>query len=66
MARMAERGLPVNNLNNQKVYYDGSPDATYHIGDERKRGVDVADLWENQQKLREKARQAARASRKKK
>lgn len=59
MMRLAERGMPVNNLNNQKVYFDGSPDATFHVGDERLRGVDVADLWERQQVLREKARKAA-------
>lgn len=59
MARLTERGMPVNNLNMQKAYFDGTPDATFFVGDERKRGVDVAELWENQQKLRAKARKAA-------
>ena len=61
MAKLTERGLPVNNLNNQKCYYDGSPDATFHVGQERTKGVDVADLWESQQVLRAKARKAAQS-----
>lgn len=64
MYRLTERGMPVNNLNIQKAYYDGSPDATFYMGDERKRGVDVAELWENQQKLRAKARAAALSKKK--
>ena len=62
MYEMTAKGLPVNNLNNQKVYFDGTSDASFHVGDERQRGVDVATLWENQQILREKARKAARAA----
>lgn len=65
MYKLAQKGIPVNNLNTQKAYFDGTKDASFHIGAERKRGVDVAELWENNQVLRDKACKAAYASRKK-
>lgn len=65
MYDLVQRGIPVNNLNMQEAYFDGTKDASFHIGAERKRGVDVAELWENYQVLRDKARKAAYASRKK-
>lgn len=64
MAKLTERGLPVNNINNQKCYYDGDQNATFHVGQERTKGVDVAELWEAQQVLRAKARKAALSKKK--
>ena len=62
MYELTAKGLPVNNVNNQKLYFDGTPDATFHVGSDRLRGVDVADLWEQDQKLRIKAHKAALAA----
>lgn len=59
MADMAARGMPVNNLNSQN-YYDGSPNASYHVGAERERGVEVADLWEKHKMLSQRASEAVK------
>lgn len=63
MAELTSRGLPVNNINASTAFYEGSQDATFHVGSERLRGIDVADLWEQHQQLRNKARQAVKAKR---
>lgn len=64
MAELTARGLPVNNVNASTAFFEGSKDATYHVGSERLRGVDVAELWEQHTQLRNKAREAARSKRK--
>lgn len=61
MARMTDRGMPVNGLNASQVFIDGEENPSFHITSDRKRYVDVADLWEEDQTIREKARNAARA-----
>lgn len=61
MARLIERGMPVNSLNTSQVYFDGEENPSFDIGAERQRYVDVADLWEKHMVLRDKARAAARA-----
>ena len=59
MARMTERGMPVNSLAGSKVFYDGEENPSFFVGAERERFVDVADLWEQHVILRDKARKAA-------
>lgn len=63
MARLADRGIPVNGLATAKMFYDGDDTTSFHIGSERERFVDVADLWEQHMTLRDKAREAARVKR---
>lgn len=60
IAALTARGLPVNSLNTQSAYFDGSENASSFIPSDQKRHVDVADLWEEQQTIREKARKAAK------
>lgn len=62
MAKLTERGMPVNSLNNSQVHFDGEDNPSWFIGSERERFVDVADLWEQDQLIRDKARRAKRAS----
>lgn len=61
MARLTERGMPVNSLNNGKAFIDGEENPSFHVTSDRQRFVDVADLWEEHVTLRDKARKAARA-----
>ena len=61
MARLTERGMPVNGLNTGQAWIDGEENPSFHVGAERERFVDVADLWEQHVSLRDKARAAARA-----
>lgn len=63
MARLADKGIPVNNLVTGKLFYDGSDDPSFHVGAERERFVDVADLWEQHMTIRDKARKAAKMRR---
>lgn len=60
IASLTARGLPVNSLNTQSAFFEGTENATSFIPSDRKRSVDVADLWEEQQTIREKARKAAK------
>lgn len=46
MARMYEHGMPVNSTNLVGSFSDGSPNVQWSdLTIDRKRGVDVADIW---------------------
>ena len=62
MAKLNERGMPVTGMNAADVFIDGEENPSFHVGSERQRFVDVADLWEEHVTIRDKARKAARAS----
>lgn len=59
IARLTERGMPVNSLNTGKIFFDGEENPSFHVTSDRCRYVDVADLWEEHMVLRDKARKAA-------
>lgn len=61
MARLTERGLPVNSLNNGKAFIDGEENPSFTVTSDRTRHVDVCDLWEEHMTIRDKARNAAKA-----
>ena len=61
MARLTERGMPVNSINTGKAFIDGEENPSFHVTSDRSRFVDVADLWEEHVTLRDKARNAAKA-----
>ena len=61
MAKLTAKGMPINSLNTQSVFFDGEPNPPFHVSAERGRHVDVCDLWEDHMNLRDKARAAARA-----
>ena len=60
MARLTERGMPVNGLNTQQAFLDGEENPSFHITRDRQRHVDICDLWEEHVTLRDKARKAAK------
>lgn len=64
MAKLTDRGMPVNGLNTQQVFFDGEVNPSWFIGAERERFVDVAELWEKDQILKDKARKARSMSKK--
>lgn len=61
MARMTEKGMPVNSLLNGKAFIDGEENPSFDVTDDRQRFVDVAELWEKHQIRLDKARAAAKA-----
>lgn len=61
MARLTEKGMPVNSLMTGKTFIDGEENPSFFVPAERGRHVDVCDLWEQHMVLRDKARSAARA-----
>lgn len=65
MARLTERGMPVNSLMTGKAFIDGEENPSFHVTSDRQRHVDVADLWEEHVTIRDKARKAAQQSKKK-
>lgn len=58
MARLTERGMPVNGLAAAKAFYDGEENPSFFVTSDRERFVDVCDLWEQHMQLRDKAREA--------
>lgn len=64
MARLTERGMPVNSLMTGKAFVDGEENPSFNVTSDRTRFVDVCDLWEEHQIIRDKARKANRASKK--
>ena len=61
MSKLTERGMPVNSLNTSSVFIDGEENPSFDITSDRVRHVDVCDLWEEHQRIRDKAREAARS-----
>lgn len=64
IARMTARGMPVNQQNNG-LFQDGEPNPSPYVTSERRRGVDVAELWEEHQQIVKKARAASKMSKSK-
>lgn len=62
MARLTERGMPVNSLSTGKVFVDGEENPSFNVTSDRTRFVDVCDLWEEHQLIRDKARKAHKSS----
>ena len=62
MARLTERGMPVNSLLTGKNIIEGEDNPSFDITSDRQRYADVADLWEEHMNLRDKARKAAKAA----
>lgn len=61
MARLHERGMPVNSVNTAQAIIEGEENPSFDISSDRKRHVDVCDLWEEHMQIRDKARKAAQA-----
>lgn len=57
VARLTSQGMPVNTENAQ-MFYDGDTNPSPYVTSERRRGVDVAELWEQHQKLIASAKRA--------
>lgn len=53
MAEMVEKGLPVSSINNMALQdSQGTLHPTWDVPLEKQRGVDIADIWEAQQRSR--------------
>lgn len=63
MARLTERGMPVNSMMTGAAYIDGEENPSFDVTTDRQRHVDICDLWEQHQILISKARAAAKAKR---
>ena len=61
MARLTERGMPVNSLNSGQAIIEGEENPSFDVTIDRQRHVDICDLWENHMNIRDKARKAAQA-----
>lgn len=61
MARLTERGMPVNSLSASTLFTDGEVNPSFDITSDRTRHVDVADLWEEHQQIISRARKAQKA-----
>ena len=61
MAKLTERGMPVNSLNTGQVFLDGEENPSFSVTSDRQRFVDVCDLWEEHMCIRDKARAANKA-----
>lgn len=61
MARLTERGMPVNSINTGKAFFDGEENPSFDVSIDRSRHVDICDVWENHMQIRDKARAAAKA-----
>lgn len=61
MARLTERGMPVNSLMVGTAFVDGEVNPSFDVTLDRQRHVDICDLWEQHQILVGKARAAAKA-----
>lgn len=60
MAKLTERGMPINSFNTSTVFYDGEENPSFHVTSDRERYADVCDLWEEHMTIRDKARKAAK------
>ena len=65
IARLTDRGMPVTGLNAGQAFFDGEENPSFHVTSDRRRYVDVADLWEEHMTIRDKARKAAKSKKSK-
>lgn len=56
MLEMAEAGIPINSINAESFYDDGRRSLDVEPPIDRRRGVDIGDLWENDMEIRKKMR----------
>lgn len=56
MLEMAEAGIPINSVNAESFYDDGRRSAGVEPPIDRRRGVDIGDIWENDMDIRKKMR----------
>lgn len=56
MLEMAEAGIPINSINADSFYDDGKRTLDFEPTLDRQRGVDIGDLWENEQDIKYKTR----------
>lgn len=52
MMKLVQNGIPVNAPNAQLVESQGVPNPSWDIPLERKRGVDIADIWQKEKATR--------------
>ena len=64
MERMTAQGIPVSSQEIAARFYDGDHGSDFNVTSDREKGVDVNDLWEQDNDIREKARKAYKASKK--
>lgn len=60
MSQMADKGIAIS-AQNAANFYDGSENPSWDVLPEYERGIDVADLWQNQQTARKKIFTAKRS-----
>lgn len=60
MAKLTDRGMPVNGMNASQVYFDGEENPSFFVTSDRERFVDVCDLWEEHMRIRDRAREASK------
>lgn len=56
MLEMAEAGIPISSVTAESLYDDGKRTLDFEPPLDRIRGVDLCDLWENDQDIRHKMR----------
>lgn len=64
MLEMSEKGIPISGQNLSMLPSDGSTNPGFDIPAEQLRGVDPAELWENSQIIKQRAKRAHDTDRK--
>lgn len=54
MAKALQEGRPISSPNIDRLFYDGKADPGFIVDLERKRGVDIAELWNEQKVIKSK------------
>lgn len=54
MAKALQEGRPISSPNIDRFFYDGKADPGFIVDLERKRGVDIAELWNEQKNIKSK------------
>lgn len=63
MLELSKHGIPVS-MGNASDFYDGSSKPSFDMDLENLRGIDVATLWEEQQRVKQKMRSGSLKDRK--
>lgn len=65
MAKALQEGRPISSPNIDRLFYDGKADPGFIVDLERKRGVDIAELWNEQKNIKSKVAKFKKAQSKK-
>lgn len=60
MQKLSEQGIPISSQVINQVYFDGENNPSWDVPMDRKRGIDINDMWQHEQNVKTKLKRATK------